>query len=157
MKRFLLATAFTVACTIGAFAQNQSIVGKWKLVSFASAEVSFDVENPEKTKKELIKQFEASGTKADSAMVEMIMQSLVESIGTMTFDFQSNGKLMMYMKGQGEKSESYTVDYDKGLIVSKGDEDSKQDISFKFENENLVLTIREPNNKNVVMTLKKLK
>lgn len=156
MKRFLLATAFTVVCSFGAFAQNQSIVGKWKLISFNSKDVNFDLDNPDAMRKDLIKQFEASGAKADSAMIEMIVKTMVESFSSMTFEFKSDGKLSMFMEGKGDKEESYTVDYEKGLIVSKSD-DSTQNIYFKFDKENLVLTLKEADNKDVNMTLKKLK
>jgi hypothetical protein len=107
-------------------------------------------------KKEMIRQFEASGTKADSAMVEMIVKSMIESLGNMTFDFKENGKLVMNMAGKGDKEENYTVDYNKGTITSKSDE-GQQNLNFKFDKENLILTINEENNKQTIMTLKKVK
>lgn len=155
MKRILLVAVLAVVCTLGSFAQNKSVVGKWKLVTLVSDEITFDMEHPENMKKELIKQFEASGAKADSAMIEMMMQSLTQSLGNMVFDFGADGKLRMSAGEKSEKEESYTVDYEKGTITSKSPEET-QNMKFRFEKENLVLIIPE-GGKETTMILKKIK
>jgi hypothetical protein len=158
MKRILFIAAFTTLCTIGSFAQQKSIVGKWKLVTLSSPDINYDVENPEQLRKDFIKQFEAAGTKADSAMIEMLVNSIVESLGSLTFNFSANGKLIMSGSRDGKsknEEEQYTVDYDKGTIVSKSGK-SVQHLKFKFDKEHLVLTIVEENNKEATLTLKRI-
>lgn len=158
MKRILFIAAFTALCTIGSFAQTKSIVGKWKLVKLSSPDMNFDVENPGQLKLDFIKQFEASGVKADSEMIETLVSSVVESLSSMTFDFRANGKLIMSSTSDGKpksEEEQYTVDYNSGTIVSKS-ASSTQHLKFKFEKEHLVLTMVEEKNKEAIITLKKV-
>lgn len=156
MKRIVLFAAFAVL-SLSAFAQDKSIVGKWKLTTLNSQGVNFNVDNPEQMKSELKKQFEASGAQADSAMIDMIFKSMMDALGNMVFDFGSNGKLVVNMSVDGsqkKEEEDYTVDYTKSLIISKGKE-KEQKINFRFEKENLVLVIDEEGKKSE-MTLKKI-
>lgn len=155
MKRILFVAVLAVVCSAGSFAQTKSVVGKWKLVSLVSDEVTFDIEHPENMRKELIKQFETAGQKADSAMIDMMMQSLTQSLGNMVFDFGADGKLRMSAGEKSEKEENYTVDYEKGTITSKSTEET-QNMKFRFEKENLVLIIPE-GGKETTMTMKKIK
>lgn len=147
------------AISVATFAQNKTVVGKWKLSTLTAQGVTFNIEDPQQIKGELKKQFEASGAQADSAMVEMVFKSIYDALANMVFDFGTNGKLTMNVSQDGQEKkeeEDYTVDYAKGVIVSKGRE-KEQNIAFKFDNDNLILTVEDQPGKTSVMTFKKLK
>jgi len=158
MKRIFFFAVLT-ALSFSVFAQEKSVVGKWKLTKLNSQGVTFNIEDPAQMKSELTKQFEASGQPVDSNMVNMVFNQLYLSLSTLTFDFGSDGKLLIDAKSEDapkKEEENYTVDYTKGVITSKSKE-KEQKIGFKFEGETLILTVEDSPGKSSVLSFKKLK
>lgn len=91
------------AISVATFAQNKTVVGKWKLSTLTAQGVTFNIEDPQQIKGELKKQFEASGAQADSAMVEMVFKSIYDALANMVFDFGTNGKLTMNVSQDGQE------------------------------------------------------
>lgn len=157
MKNILLAAFLLVTAAFNANAQqNKSVVGKWKLVKLETPEITFDMENPAATRKALAAQIEAeSGQKADSATLDMAMQSVFLSIGDMQFNFDTNGTVVMNVGDKNEK-ETYTVDYTKGILTTYSVEKKQtQVMQMSFVGDKLILNVDEKGKK-TVLTLKKV-
>jgi hypothetical protein len=149
MKRVLWIVLLTVIGTT-AFAQKNTIVGKWKVAAINAEGLNLNLEDRESMKKMLIEQVEKeTGEKPDSASIEAGLNMMISMFETMSLEFAKDGKSKFSMidpEGSDMKVETgtYTVDYAAGLIRTiTSDEDGKEkkeEMKMKFEGDYLVLT-----------------
>jgi hypothetical protein len=146
MKKSFLVLVLFVFCGISAlYAQTNSLVGKWKVASFKAEGIELDLENPEQIKKIMKEQMlKESGKAADSAQLEMIYQILTSTFSQIQMEFTRDGKAKFIVPNTGEtdkpKDATYTVDYTKGTLTTIEKGGVKENLTFTFEGEYLVLT-----------------
>jgi hypothetical protein len=150
MKRLTIICFLLAAGTITAFSQKNTVVGKWKPVSFTTQGISVNLDNPAETKKLIAGQIStATGKEADSAQVEMMYNMVAGMISKMSFEFTSKGQAISSipdMAGMGiptTDTASYVVDYEKGIITATSKQEDgteKKEVSkFHFDGEFLVV------------------
>ena len=160
MKHLLLIAFLVMAGT--AFAQKNTVVGKWGFASISTPDITVDLENPAEAKKYLVEQVKKeSGTTPDSAQIEMAYTMMTSMFNQMTFEFNKEGKATFSAVGMDGSTESetvqYTVDYDKGTLTTIEMEDGKEKketMKIRFEGDYLYMTKAE---KNETIKVKKVK
>jgi hypothetical protein len=154
MKRIFFLVAVVFVSTIS-FAQSNSIIGKWKFASITTADFSVDLENPASMKKMLIEQIEKEGGKVpDSVELNAGIEMMSSMFRDMRMEFTTDGKAIAFIpdpSGSGKvigDTAKFTVDYTKGVMntvsVKEGKE-KKEQMTFKFDGEYLVMTKPDEN------------
>jgi hypothetical protein len=147
MKKQWLFALVAVLLSVASFAQKNSVVGKWQIASIKTGGLDMNLENPADLKKMMSEQMEKEGRKPDSAQLEMVFNMLTAVFNGMRMEFKADGTANFVVpnpQGGEPKTElaKYTADYAKGIMTTvstqKGTE-KKEDMSFKFEGEYLIL------------------
>jgi hypothetical protein len=141
-------------------------VGKWKIVKFTANGIEFDLLNPDKTKKVLIKEIEKeTGKEPTSSEVDAAFKELVQGVNKVVFEFTADGKSIIHAPDGDEnhsETATYTVDYKKGELISehKGEDNKieKRTAMIKFTSGLLLMKFKkDPEVEMEEMTLKRIK
>jgi hypothetical protein len=162
MKKFLMIALLVVAGTSVAFAQKNSVVGKWQITGFSSEGMSIDLENPASGKKVLAEQLKKeTGQTPDSATIEMTYNMMASMFSSMSCEFTQDGQAIFSMPDESGNTKKdiakYTVDYTAGTLTTIESKDGKQEtdvMKIKFEGEYLSL---DNTKKGEVLKIKRIK
>lgn len=163
MKKQWLIVVAAVLLSVASFAQKNSIVGKWQIASIKTNGLDMNLENPAALKKMMSEQMEKEGQKPDSAQLEMVFNMLTAVFNGMRMEFKADGTANFVVpNGQGGEPKTeiakYTADYTKGVLTTvsnqKGTE-KKEDMTFKFEGEYLILHKEDKGEEGETIKLKK--
>ena len=162
MKHFLLIAIFAIIGTGSAFAQKNSIVGKWTFASLSSPDFSFDLENPSAAKKFLLDEIKKEGGQVpDSATLDMAFTMMASAFNSMSFEFTSDGKAIFSAPGEegGLKQETakYSVDYTAGTLTTIetiDGKEKKETIKISFKDDYLTM---EKSDKKEIIKVKRAK
>ena len=163
MKRICLIAFLIVTGTVATFAQQKTMVGKWKLSSISTGGMNVNVDNPAETKKLLADQIKkGTGTEPDSAQVEMMYNMVAPMFSSMTLEFTDKGIAYYTIPSPAgtptSDTASYVADYTKGTFTTTSKEedgtDKKETSKFSFDGELLVVENAE---KGEVIKLKRVK
>lgn len=118
MKTILFSVCL-VFSIVSLYAQDASLVGKWKVIKISDKEMIIDLRDKDGSSKKMMeaaKAKDADFTKEDSMMVEFAIKMLTELFSGATMEFKPDGKFefitQMDMGGKKKEPEQgiYTVD-----------------------------------------------
>jgi hypothetical protein len=159
----ILCIAVAAMMSFTAFAQEGTIVGKWKIAKITAEGMVMNLEKPEEFKAAMAEQMKAAGQDADDAQLDMAVSMIIGQFDNVSFDYAADGSYTAVTPDESNPGSTktikgtYTFDKATGKLSTTSKEGSKESTktsTIKFEGDYVIV---QPSEEKVVLTLKRVK